>query len=244
MFETSQIPTASSHRYPFLTLSLAAHGCAIVAVLSATLAHIDLPIEAPRQMSTPIFVRPVALPPAAGTSQGQPPKPKPARSTAPAVPVAPRTIPDQVEPPTTTITTPDTTTTTTDTAAGGGSTLGTGKDEGLGVPDGEGTDANGIGSGVPLPITGDVKAPIVVQRVLPIYPQIAIRGHMNGWVIVECIIDRTGHIRDAKVIKSSFAAFEQPALEAVEQWVFTPGTLHGQAVDTIFDLTVTFQIVR
>ena len=34
------------------------------------------------------------------------------------------------------------------------------------------------------------------------------------------------------------------ALDAVQQWQFAPGSLHGRAVDTIFDLTVTFTITR
>jgi hypothetical protein len=44
------------------------------------------------------------------------------------------------------------------------------------------------------------------------------------------------------VATSSFGAFEQPAIDAVRQWVFAPGTLNGQAVDTIFELTVRFQV--
>jgi hypothetical protein len=28
----------------------------------------------------------------------------------------------------------------------------------------------------------------------------------------------------------------------VQQWLFAPGTLNGQAVDTIFELTVRFQV--
>ena len=91
---------------------------------------------------------------------------------------------------------------------------------------------------------GDVKAPVVIKRVSPPYPPLAVRAHMNGFVIVECIIDRTGAIRDAKVVKSSSMMFDQAALDAVQQWQFAPGTLHGQAVDTIFDLTVTFTITR
>jgi TonB family protein len=61
-------------------------------------------------------------------------------------------------------------------------------------------------------------------------------------VIVECIIDKTGHIRDAHVVGSNFGAFERPALDAVQQWLFAPGTLHGEPVDTIFDLTVKFEV--
>jgi hypothetical protein len=30
----------------------------------------------------------------------------------------------------------------------------------------------------------------------------------------------------------------------VQQWQFKPGTLYGRPVDTIFDLTITFQITR
>ena len=85
-----------------------------------------------------------------------------------------------------------------------------------------------------------MKAPIVIHRVLPEYPRVAMIARKNGWVIVECIIDRSGHIRDQ--VGSSFAAFEQPALQAVQQWVFSPGTLRGAPVDTIFNLTVTFQL--
>ena len=31
-------------------------------------------------------------------------------------------------------------------------------------------------------------------------------------------------------------------IDAVRQWLFAPGTLNGQAVDTIFQLTVKFQV--
>jgi outer membrane biosynthesis protein TonB len=36
--------------------------------------------------------------------------------------------------------------------------------------------------------------------------------------------------------------FNQSAVEAVQQWQFAPGSLHGTAIDTIFDLTVTFRV--
>jgi hypothetical protein len=29
-------------------------------------------------------------------------------------------------------------------------------------------------------------------------------------------------------------------LDALQQWTFAPGTLHGQPVDTYFELTITF----
>ena len=248
MFETSVIPlqSQSSHRYRFLTLSFVAHGCALAAVIAATLTNVTLPVDAPRQMATPILLRPVTLPPALGSRQPQAPRPKASIAAAvrmPATAVVPAVIPEQAHPVTPADSSSMSTTAVTSTDAAGG----TGSGEGVGVPEGVpggvGTDAgSGAGEVAPIRVIGDVKPPVVIRRVLPDYPRVAVRGHMSGWVIVECIIDKTGHIRDAKVLRSSFGAFDQPALEAVQQWVFSPGSLHGEAVDTIFDLTVTFQI--
>jgi protein TonB len=95
---------------------------------------------------------------------------------------------------------------------------------------------------VPLPVGGDVKAPVVIRRVQPVYPKLAITARMNGTVIVECIIDKSGRVREAHVVRSTSTMFDQSALEAVQQWQFAPGSLHGNAVDTIFDLTVTFRV--
>ena len=61
-------------------------------------------------------------------------------------------------------------------------------------------------------------------------------------VVVECIIDQTGHVRDARVVSSSSPLFNQSAIDAVLQWQFMPGTLHGRSIDTIFDLNVTFRV--
>ena len=95
---------------------------------------------------------------------------------------------------------------------------------------------------VPLRIVGDVKAPVVIRRVQPVYPKLALTARMNGTVVVECTIDKTGRVREAHVVSSTSPLFNQTAVDAVQQWQFAPGSLHGQAVDTIFDLTVTFRV--
>jgi periplasmic protein TonB len=83
----------------------------------------------------------------------------------------------------------------------------------------------------------------VIHRVDPAYPATMIRARMGGWVVLQCIIDKSGHIRDVSVVRSSFGAFEQPAIDAVQKWLFTPGTLRGQPVDVIFELTVKFEVL-
>jgi TonB family protein len=41
---------------------------------------------------------------------------------------------------------------------------------------------------------------------------------------------------------STFAAFNQPAIDAVTHWRFAPGTYRGQVVDTYFELTIRFKL--
>jgi periplasmic protein TonB len=239
MFETAVVRTrAADRRYSWLTFSLAAHTAAVAAVLASSVATVRLPDQAPRLMVSfvPISDPP---PPALGTPNPAPARPRAVAATAPRVPVAPipvtapTVIPDTIAPaapsapasdpgPVTTIGVPD----------GSRIGIGTQRPSASATPDAAG----------PLPIGNGVKSPIVLHRVEPIYPPLAIRAHMSGSVVLECIIDKSGRIRDVRVENSSFGAFEQPAIDAVRQWLFSPGTLNGQPVDTIFQLTVRFQV--
>jgi TonB family protein len=250
MFETSVIRVRTrptDRRYALLTLSVAAHAAIIVAIVAASLAQTTMPENAPNQMLIP-FIQ--SIPPALGTPDAKPAQ-RPATPQQPPrqrVPVpltvvtAPQTIPSTVEPAAaSSATTGDDATA----AAGDTGTPGVpwGSEHGIGVEGPPATPAAVEQSG-PLPVLGDVKAPIVLRRVQPVYPRPALVARMNGFVIVECIIDRAGVVRDAKVLRSSSALFEPSALEAVQKWEFAPGSLHGRPVDTIFDLTVTFTISR
>ena len=232
MFETSLLTARSralDRRYTLLSFSIAVHSAVIAAVIAASVSSTRFPAQAPKEMRFPVLIPAISIPPPFGTQHPAIPKSKPTAATAPTTPrldIAPVTIPEAVMPAKAPLT-----------------TTGLGESGPPGVPWGEpgGLDVNPAPT-APLPVIGDVKAPIVIRRVTPEYPRIALQAHKNGWVIVECIIDKTGHIRDAHVVGSNFGAFEQPALDAVQQWLFAPGTLHGEPVDTIFDLTVKFEV--
>jgi periplasmic protein TonB len=94
----------------------------------------------------------------------------------------------------------------------------------------------------PLRVGGDVKAPTVISRVEPTYPEVARKARISGIVIVECIIDKNGVVRDVKVLKPLPFGLDQAAAAAVQKWRFRPGTLNGQPVDVIFNLTVNFKL--
>jgi protein TonB len=96
----------------------------------------------------------------------------------------------------------------------------------------------------PLRVGGDVKAPIKVKQIPPVYPELARKARIQGVVIVEAVIDREGNVIRAKVLRSPGAhfGFDQAAIDAVKQWKFKPGTQNGKPVDVIFTLTVIFKL--
>src|SRR5207245_11763995 len=50
----------------------------------------------------------------------------------------------------------------------------------------------------PLRVGGDVKAPVVINRVEPQYTDVARKAHTSGEVIVEAIIDKNGNVDQGK----------------------------------------------
>jgi len=252
MFETSVVRVqarAPERRFGLLSVSVAAHLAAIAGVVAASIVTVQVPDQAPHQMEIYKIATP---PPMLGSPNGGP-KPKPA-ATPPVQPqkrdvappprdVAPATVPDHVTPQANNDG-PLTTQPGTDGApAGDGQPLGVP----WGVPTGVGVDGPPSNTPPQPPdvvyhVGEGVKAPVVIRRVSPLYPALAMKIRKSGFAIVECTIDKTGRIRDAHIVGSNFVPFEQPALEAVQQWQFAPGTKDGQPVDVQFELRVIFQI--
>lgn len=64
---------------------------------------------------------------------------------------------------------------------------------------------------------------------------------ISGLVIIETVIDTTGVVRDARVLKS-VPALDHAALDAVKQWQFTPTRLNNTPVPVIMTVTVNFSL--
>lgn len=94
----------------------------------------------------------------------------------------------------------------------------------------------------PMRVGGDVKAPTVISRAEPVYNDGARKAHVTGVVIVEAIINKEGRVEQVKVIKGLPMGLSEAAEEAVKHWRFRPGTLNGEPVEVIFNLTVNFTL--
>jgi protein TonB len=252
MFETSVIQAgaqAAGGRGTLLTVSVIAHSAVIVGAIAYSIASIDFPTTAPDAYErAPIFAA-VRIPPPFGDPNGGPhPQPQQARVTPapapqPTQPTAPTTIADTIP-----VLTPST-----GTAATTGPTSGTVEGpigQPYGVKDSIGDlDAPPVTNTVP-PVADkvyqpyEVKAPVLLHKVDPAYPQIFVHAGMAATVIVRCIIDKNGSVRDAQVVSSGRKPFDDAVISAVQQWRYTPASLRGEAVDSYLDVTVNFSVRR
>jgi iron complex outermembrane recepter protein len=76
----------------------------------------------------------------------------------------------------------------------------------------------------------EVRPPRLVQRTEAAYPPAALAQRREADVTVEVTVDASGHVTDPKVIQSGGQEFDDAALAAVAQWVFTPAEESGQPV--------------
>jgi TonB family protein len=92
-----------------------------------------------------------------------------------------------------------------------------------------------------LRVGGDIQAPMKRRNVSPVYPQDAQDARVQGVVIIEARIERDGTVSRARVLRS-IPMLDQAAVEAVQQWEFTPTLVNGAAVPVIMTVTVNFTL--
>ncbi len=241
MFENSLIE--SSHRKGdhskamTLPVSIGVHGLVIGLALGMSIWFVEDVPEPPIPVTFYAAAPPPPPPPPAAPKPAAQPKPqvqkivpiKPAEMTAPTI--IPESIPEPLAEPEAEA--PE--------SEGGveGGVVG-------GVPGGVlGGVVGGTGPGTgdePLRVGGDVKAPVLLQKIEPGYPEAARKARMEGVVILEAIITSEGAVQDVKVLKSVNPLLDASAVRAVSQWKYRPATLNGRAVRVYLTVTVTFNL--
>jgi periplasmic protein TonB len=82
---------------------------------------------------------------------------------------------------------------------------------------------------------------MVIRKVEPKYPKIALGARITGVVLLKAIIGKDGDIKELQVV-SGHPMLVPAALDAVKQWRYRPYLLNGEPVEVETDITVTFQI--
>lgn len=85
-------------------------------------------------------------------------------------------------------------------------------------------------------------SPRTKAQMPPSYPAAERSAGITGEVLVEFIVDESGHVQHAHVVRSTAAAFESPTIRAVERWRFEPGKKNGRAVRFRMVVPVSFNL--
>ena len=93
----------------------------------------------------------------------------------------------------------------------------------------------------PLRIGGNLKTPIKIKDVKPLYPPEAQAARVQGVVILEAVIDPQGQIAATRVLRS-IPMLDEAAVSAVQQWQFTPTLMNGEPAAVVMTLTVNFTL--
>lgn len=128
-------------------------------------------------------------------------------------------------------------------ASGGG--------EGRVLEPGDTPSGGGAGSGVVAPrdivipppsdyIPHD-ELPVVAHRVQPEYPDVPRNAGMEGRVMLQIYVGLDGRVHRAEVVGKA-SIFDEAALSAVRQWVFTPAKANGHPVAVWMAVPVVFRL--
>jgi TonB family protein len=90
-------------------------------------------------------------------------------------------------------------------------------------------------------IGGEIPTPKKLRDVRPVYPPEAQDAGVTGLVIIEVVIDTQGEVRSSRVLRS-IPQLDAAALDAVNQWRFTPTVRDGVAVPVVMTVTVNFTL--
>jgi TonB family protein len=102
--------------------------------------------------------------------------------------------------------------------------------------------SSGTNIAPPLPppvrirVGGDVKSPVLISSVMPIYPSVARSSGIAGNVVLQASISPAGIVVATKVL-SGPPVLRQAAVDAVRRWKYRPAKLNGDPVAV--DITVT-----
>jgi protein TonB len=93
----------------------------------------------------------------------------------------------------------------------------------------------------PIRVGGNIMTPMKTHDAKPTYPADAQNAHVQGVVIIEALVDPTGTVANAGVLRS-IPMLDAAALGAVSRWRFMPTLLNGQPVSVIMTVTVNFTL--
>jgi protein TonB len=82
---------------------------------------------------------------------------------------------------------------------------------------------------------------MLLAPIRPVYPAIAKAAHVEGTVVVEAVISRTGTIESLRVVSGPLM-LQQAALDAIRAGRYQPFRLNGEPTEVQTKITVNFRM--
>lgn len=89
---------------------------------------------------------------------------------------------------------------------------------------------------------GEIKPPVLVNKVHPVYPELARKARVEGVVILNVRTDENGNVDNIKVTKSKDPLLNRAAIDAVKKWKYQPYYYKGEPRPIVFTVTVHFKL--
>ena len=88
-----------------------------------------------------------------------------------------------------------------------------------------------------------VQEAMVLRRVDPVYPPLAMQARVSGVVRLSATIGKDGAVKQLQV-ESGHPLLIPAALEAVKNWVYKPTLLNGDPVEVVTQIEVSFSLAQ
>ncbi|MBM3778829.1 MAG: hypothetical protein FJW23_11430 [Acidimicrobiia bacterium] len=95
-----------------------------------------------------------------------------------------------------------------------------------------------------IPVGGNIRPPIKVRDVRPVYPESLRAAGIEGLVVLNAIIGTDGFIREATPVVEAHPLLAQAAVDAVRQWEFDETLLNCVPVEVSMRVVVNFWASR
>ena len=91
----------------------------------------------------------------------------------------------------------------------------------------------------PIRVGGNVQNSKLIQKIDPVYPELAKRARVAAIVLLQVTVDERGRVSGIKLIRGH-PLLNQSAIDAVGQWRYSPTLLNGEPVPVIATVTVNY----
>jgi TonB family protein len=97
----------------------------------------------------------------------------------------------------------------------------------------------------PYTIGGDIKSPVPIVQLAPPYTAEARKAGIEGTVHLQCFVRKDGTTDSFRILRALGYGLDESAINTIfTQWRYQPGTLKGNPVDVLMDISVSFKLAQ